>query len=125
MLQVRRFTKSETGRAVADMIYDEENPPPCVSRGAVIVDPMDPTRRKKLDEDMLGEDILVAAFRGGRRVYDPPGLEAARARLEEDLARFHAGVKRFVNPHQYPVGLEKGLHERKTAIILKARGEVG
>ena len=35
---------------------------------------------------------------------------------------FQAGIKRFVNPHQYPVGLELGLHERKTKLILKAQG---
>ena len=42
--------------------------------------------------------------------------------LGTQLAMFHAGVKRFANPHQYPVGLELGLHERKTKLILKARG---
>jgi nicotinate phosphoribosyltransferase len=31
-------------------------------------------------------------------------------------------VKRFVNPHQYPVGLERGLHELKTRLVLAARG---
>jgi nicotinate phosphoribosyltransferase len=36
---------------------------------------------------------------------------------------FHAGVKRLVNPHQYPVGLELGLHDVKTKLILEARGE--
>ena len=29
----------------------------------------------------------------------------------------------FINPHQYPVGLESGLHELKTELILQARGE--
>jgi nicotinate phosphoribosyltransferase len=38
------------------------------------------------------------------------------------LARFHFGIKRFINPHQYPVGLEEGLHELKTDLVLKARG---
>jgi nicotinate phosphoribosyltransferase len=55
-------------------------------------------------------------------VYDVPSLEASRRRTQEQLAMFHDGVKRFVNPHQYPVGLELGLHERKTTLILKARG---
>jgi len=38
-----------------------------------------------------------------------------------ELSKFHAGVKRFVNPHQYPVGLEKGLHDLKTRLVLAAR----
>lgn len=126
VLQVRRFT--EEGRAVADMIFDEEGAPHGTSPaaggadGAVIVDPMDATRRKRIAPGTVAADLLVPAFRGGRRVYDPPGLAEARARLERDLARFHAGVKRFVNPHQYPVGLEKGLHEKKMELILEARG---
>ena len=32
-----------------------------------------------------------------------------------------AGVKRFVNPHTYPVGLEKSLHQLKTELIIKLR----
>ena len=55
-------------------------------------------------------------------MYDLPSLEESRERVQEQLAMFHAGVKRFVNPHQYPVGLELGLHERKTKLILKTRG---
>jgi nicotinate phosphoribosyltransferase len=38
------------------------------------------------------------------------------------LATFHGGIKRFANPHQYPVGLEQGLYQRKTDLILRARG---
>ena len=34
---------------------------------------------------------------------------------------FNAGVKRLVNPHQYPVGLERKLHDLKTELVLKAR----
>jgi nicotinate phosphoribosyltransferase len=49
-------------------------------------------------------------------------LEAIRTYAATQLARFHAGIKRFINPHQYPVGLEEGLHELKTGLVLKARG---
>ena len=34
----------------------------------------------------------------------------------------HAGLKRFVHPHQYPVGLSLELHELKTRLVLEARG---
>ena len=54
-----------------------------------------------------------------------PEESAARYRVQEELARFHAGIKRLVNPHIYPVGLERGLHERKTALVLAARGTEG
>jgi nicotinate phosphoribosyltransferase len=55
-------------------------------------------------------------------VYDPPPLEDVRRRREEQFARFHAGIKRFENPHRYPVGLEQGLFDLKTRLILEARG---
>ena len=71
---------------------------------------------------MPGEDLLVPVFRRGRRVYDPPPLADVRARTAAQLGRFHAGVKRFVNPHQFPVGLERGLHELRTRLVLEARG---
>ena len=35
----------------------------------------------------------------------------------------HPGIKRFDNPHQYPAGLESGLHELKTRLILAAKKE--
>jgi nicotinic acid phosphoribosyltransferase len=41
--------------------------------------------------------------------------------LKEQLARFHPGIKRFTHPHQYPAGLESGLHELETQLILRAR----
>jgi nicotinate phosphoribosyltransferase len=44
-------------------------------------------------------------------------------RTREQLSKVHPGIKRFVNPHQYPVGLERRLHELRTELILRARGE--
>jgi nicotinate phosphoribosyltransferase len=68
------------------------------------------------------EDLLVPVFRAGKLVYDPPALESVRSRAAEQLAGFHAGVKRFMNPHQYPVGLEQRLSDLKTRLVLRARG---
>jgi nicotinate phosphoribosyltransferase len=117
ILQVRRFARG--GEFFSDAIFDETLglPAPCV-----IVDPTDPLRRRELPADLAGEDLLVPVFRGGRRVYDPPSLEASRARTGAQLERFHAGVKRFLNPHTFPVGLEKRLHELRAELVLAARG---
>jgi nicotinate phosphoribosyltransferase len=49
-------------------------------------------------------------------------LATIRENTRQQLSMFHAGVKRFVNPHQYPVGLEQGLHERKLKLVLQSRG---
>jgi nicotinate phosphoribosyltransferase len=125
ILQVRRYRRG--GEYVADAIYDVELGPDCVQPSAgdraacTIVDPMDPTRRKVIDPFAQHEDLLVPVFRGGRMAYTPPPLEAVRARVAEQLAGFHGGVKRFMNPHQYPVGLEEKLFDLKTDLVMKAR----
>jgi nicotinate phosphoribosyltransferase len=87
-----------------------------------MVDPMDMTRRKKIPHGTASQDLLVPILCRGQCVCELPSLEESRDRLQEQLKMFQVGIKRFVNPHQYPVGLELGLHERKTKLILKARG---
>jgi nicotinate phosphoribosyltransferase len=111
MLQVRRFED-------ADMIFDQLAGEP----SHVIVDPLDLTRRRVIPEGARYRDLLIPIFRRGQRVYELPSIEQIRVHRSEELSRFHAGVKRFVNPHRYPVGLEKGLFDLKTRLILEARG---
>jgi nicotinate phosphoribosyltransferase len=86
------------------------------------VDPLDPTRRKRVPGGTPFEDLLVPVVRAGRSVYTPPPVEATRAHARAEVARLHAGITRFVNPHQYPVGLSLELHELKTRLVLEARG---
>jgi len=116
--QVRRFSRD--GEFVGDMIYDE-----LLGAGSdrTIVDPADPTRRKRIPPDCAAADLLVPVLRAGRLVYEVPSLEQARRRTQEQLAGLHPGVRRLVNPHRYPAGLERGLHELKMRLILRARGE--
>jgi len=117
ILQVRRYYRQ--GEAVADAIYDEEHP---IQGDCTLVDPLDPTRQKTIPAGTGYEDLLVPIFRNGKRVYDPPSLEETRRRVQEQLAALRPGVKRLVNPHQYPVGLEAGLHRRKMEMIRAMRG---
>jgi nicotinate phosphoribosyltransferase len=114
--QVRRFySKNNT---LADVIFDVEVG---VGEGCTLVDPLDMTRQKKIRSNTEFEDLLVPIFKKGKQVYVSPTLEDSRAKLKKDLSRFSAGVKRFVNPHWYPVGLEKSLHSTKTQLILNFR----
>ena len=115
--QVRRF--SGPGGFVADVIFDEETG---LADAPVVVDPLDPTRRKRIPAGTPGEDLLVPVVRGGEPVYAPPAIEAVRARARAQVGRLHPGIRRFVNPHQYPVGLALELHELKTRLVLAARG---
>ncbi|MEN6458242.1 MAG: nicotinate phosphoribosyltransferase [Thermoguttaceae bacterium] len=117
ILQVRRYY--DRGEAVGDLLFDELHAAP---KDGVMVDPLDETRRKRMPSHATSEDLLTPIFRRGKPVDTVPSLEQSRERLQEQLQLFHAGIKRFVHPHKYPVGLELGLHERKTQWILKMRG---
>ncbi len=117
ILQVRRYCQADA--AIGDVLFDEQFP---IHGDCTMVDPMDVTHRKLIPAGTPGEDLLVPVFCRGKCVYRSPSLEQSRGRLQQQLEMFHAGVKRFMNPHQYPVGLELGLQERKTKLILKARG---
>ncbi|KAA3657942.1 MAG: nicotinate phosphoribosyltransferase [Calditrichaeota bacterium] len=114
--QIRRF--QHNNEFIADAIYDErisdmENP--------IIVDPMDHTRQKFIHTKATFEDLLKPIFRGNEYVYNTPDIHTTRRYAQEQLAGFHSGIKRFVNPHQYPVGLERKLHQLKTELIFEAR----
>ena len=67
------------------------------------------------------EDLLTPVLRHGRPVREQPALETIRQRVQRQLAMLHPGIKRFEHPHQYPAGLELGLHDLKTRLILAAR----
>jgi nicotinate phosphoribosyltransferase len=116
MLQVRRFEVG--GEPLGDMIHDELLG---ATDSRTLVDPADATRRKSLPPAAVGEDLLVPVYRAGRRVYESPPLAELRARARRQLARFHAGIRRFTHPHEYPVGLEPRLHDLRTRLTLEAR----
>src|SRR6266404_5523769 len=115
VLQVRRFVAD--GEFAGDLIYDLEDGPPT----RTLVDMLDPIRRKTIPEAAAHEDLLRPAVRAGKLVYSPPSLAESRARTQRQLAQLHPGIKRFVNPHQYPVGVDPKLHERRTRMVLEAR----
>ena len=117
LLQVRRFTHGT--EAIGDAIYDEASAP---DDGWTIVDPLDMTRRKRMLANAPHEDLLKPIYRQGNLVSNQPTLEEIRRRVREQLGLFHEGVRRFENPHQYPAGLEAGLHQRKMKLIMEARG---
>jgi nicotinate phosphoribosyltransferase len=125
LLQVRRYleTRSDASRGAyaGDMLVDELIPP--APGDVMMVDPLDLTRRKRFSGDAPYTLLLQPAMRLGARVRGPEALSVAQDRARTELAKFHAGIKRLVNPHRYPVGLERGLQERKTALVLAARGE--
>ena len=115
--QVRRFYDREG--SIADAIYDELNVP---SGQFVIVDPLDMTRRRLIRKKTAHVDLLIPIFRQGEQVYEVPALRDTKMYLKDQVGSFHAGIKRLLFPHQYPVGLEQKLHDLKTELVLHARG---
>lgn len=118
ILQVRRFASKETGTFLGDMVFDENSP---AYGDAVIIDPLDFTRRKRFPTDAVFEDLLVPIFKQGDLVYESPPPIAIKERVKNQLSKLHPTIKRLLNPHQYPVGLEHGLHKLKTELILRTR----
>jgi len=113
VLQVRRFSTPEQGY-VADALYNLDTD---LSKGCEIIDPIDPTRKRFLESSCESRDLLVPIFREGKCVYQKPSLNAIRAYGQQELAKFDVGIKRFYNPHSYPVGMEKSLYALKRELI--------
>jgi nicotinate phosphoribosyltransferase len=120
VLQVRRYSRN--GDYSADAVYDLQTG---IEEPSVIVDPMNPTRRKRISAGTRYKDLLVPIFEGGRLVYQVPCSREARERCLENLACLHPTIKRLLNPHEYPAGLEARLHDLKIDLIREARAELG
>jgi nicotinate phosphoribosyltransferase len=115
MLNVRRF--STDGKARGDMLWDELDGAPS---GSTIVDPADVMRSREF-EGCAHEDLLVPVFRAGKLVYEAPSLTESRALVSRELESLDAAILRLDHPHEYPVGLDSRLSERRTSMIRAAR----
>lgn len=116
ILAVRRFYQKNM--PMADAIYDEQIGMPAE---CVMLDPNDITRRRTIPIGTRYIDLLEPIFRAGKLVYSTPALAELRQKTINELAQLYVGVRRFLNPHVYPVGLEQQLQELRTDLIFKAR----
>ena len=116
--QVRRF--SSGSEFAGDMIWHEE-PGAGHEPSPLMIDPLDLTRRRLFTPDHGHEDLLKPIFRRGTLVGAPETLAAARDRVVDELSKVHAGIKRFVNPHVYPVGLEEPLFKMRSDLMIRLR----
>lgn len=114
ILQIRRYSSSN-GTYLADAIYDI----PTEKEVGIqhIIDPLDPTRSRPINKSMQGRDLLVPIFREGKCVYQKPSLQAIQHYCKQELSRFDKSIKRFYNPHLYPVGMEETLYNLKLKLI--------
>ncbi len=120
VLDVRRYYH-EDGRVAGDMVFDV-NAAPDAGAEEVIVDPLDALRQKTLSGKRY-ETLLRPLFVQGKSVLAPEDADALRAaaRAREGLAALDESQLRLMNPHTYPVGLERKLHERRQHLIARLR----
>lgn len=116
--QVRRFASGS--EFLGDMIWHDV-PDAETGPSHLMIDPLDMTRRRTFAPEHAFEDLLKPIFRKGVLVSAPESLPAARENVTRDLARLHGGIKRFVNPHVYPVGLEESLFTMRADLMLRLR----
>jgi len=116
LLRTRRFFNKNG--AVADAIYDEQLG---INDFCTIIDSLDSTKRRKINNGTAYEELLQPIFRKGKLVYKIPSIAKSRQRTLDQLNLFHPAIRRFLNPHSYPVGLEKNLFELRMKLILQAR----
>lgn len=114
---LRRYY-DDSGRPAGDMIHDISLPP---ASDPVIVDPLDPTRRKRFHHMQRSEELLVPVVEGGKFSYQSPPLAEIRERARDQVASLDPSVRRLLNPHRYPVGLEQQLHDLRARLIFDAR----
>lgn len=116
VLQVRRFRDAKG--YLADMIYDEHLG---YTLPGTIIDQADFTKRKWIAPDWNSEDLLIPIFEKGLFVYKKPSLDTIRRRAKEEQEMLHPTIRRFENPHVYPVGLEERLFQIRADMVLKMK----
>jgi len=117
ILQVRRY-ETDKGQPRADMLYNVAEPLP---EQLTLVDPLDATRRRAVRPDAPYRELLEPIFRRGELVHTLPTLQESRARAHREVLSLDPSIRRFLNPHTYPVGLEESLNTFRTKLILEKR----
>jgi nicotinate phosphoribosyltransferase len=120
ILQVRRFAAAD-GTFSGDMIYDQRLG---IDPRQTIVAPDDAGRQKQFPASAESHDLLVPVMRHGQRIGGAEALEVVRDRALSQLSRFHPAIRRFMNAHGFPAGIDIGLYELRDEIARQIRGTV-
>lgn len=117
VLNVRRFV-DESGKLAGDMIYDVQRG---IDNTNTIVDPMDILRRKKLGNNE-SFDLLRPLFKKGKFVGKKVSTMDSQKLAKASLDSLDETQKRTLNPHTYPVGIERSLNEDRVKMVAELRG---
>lgn len=116
ILQVKRYSSND--EYAADAIYDINLG---IEPHKLIVNPFDATKTTRLKKSWNSQELLIPIFEKGTCIYDMPSLPSIRAHTQNELKKFHKGIKRFIYPHEYIVGMEKSLYDLKLNLIREIR----
>lgn len=118
ILQIRRYRSGS--EYIGDAIYDINTD---MSKNVSVVHPLDSTHENTFSSQLKYQDLLVPIFKKGTCVYKLPSLPEIRQKTKDELSYFNVGIKRFLNPHQYLVGMEKSLYNLKIQLVKNIRSQ--
>lgn len=118
VLDTMRFFNDD-GTFAGDVVFDT-----CADLPETIigVDQNDQTHRKKYDANMRRETLLKPLVRAGKVCDVDLSARSAKKHCEQQFALLEDSIKRFLNPHRYPAGIERELFNVRTQLILQVRG---
>ena len=97
---------SPDGLALGDAIYNQLEPIK-KNTSSTIINPNNNLQQKIFSSSTLRRNILQIVMKNGKISYTFPTIEKVRKNTINQLSKFDDSIKRLVNPHLYPVGLEK------------------
>ena len=118
VLDTMRFY-NEDGTFAGDVIFDTCHKLPQTIIG---VDQNDQTHRKKYEKNMRRETLLQPFVRNGKMCDFNLDASNARKHCAQQIKLLENSIKRFLNPHRYPAGIERELFNVRTQLILQLRG---
>ncbi|MBL0691323.1 MAG: nicotinate phosphoribosyltransferase [SAR324 cluster bacterium] len=115
--QVRRFFDSDH-KMIADALYNIDLKKP---ESWQIVGVFDSDLRKNIINHHSSRELLKPIYKSGEMIYNFPTIHQVRQNTLNNLATLDNSVKRSVNPHLYPAGLELSAHLQKAKFIAQVR----
>jgi nicotinate phosphoribosyltransferase len=117
-LQVRRFHQPD-GRFIADAIYETNH---AISEPCEVLD-LETGKKTEIPAKTGFSDLLVPVFRRGQLVYQAPTIETTREHARKQLSCAPPEILRLKDPAVYKIGLERSLHELRSTLIERAKGQ--
>ena len=116
ILQIARFEKEK--KFIGDVVFNDltKNKK---DKKIVMINPFNPLQKKTFHPPATFQLLLQPVMKKGKICYKSPDIHKIRSYAISQLQKLDNSTKRLINPHIYPVGLEKNLFELKQKIFLE------